>query len=358
MLTNEYKCTIMRITFDGKENFMNAMTDENQDLMKREARYVHDMMELERRAYLLRQTATQTQEELKRNIRQAETEYQAAQMKREEAYGLYHEIKAGKENQKLFEYFKAFYKTGVGKGIGFVIPLFIFGWFLFIILERFIGSLFNSSQIFFSKTSFFIMILTLLSWSLLVALIALIFALCRFWDRRSLHKAERFCKKADGELREAEIKYEEANEYIKNLRECAKILNHSVHEIETLLDKNYEWNDIPCDCRCLEYLIRMDYAFRHDLVCTLREAVQECDRLEGPEDRKIPTLAEEIGRFWEEINADIAEMDWKILRVAKSGVANFSKSDCMRYARESVKKCLETLAAYKDMKHDGENECK
>ena len=318
---------------------MNELTKTNQNLTKKEAlgQYVHDMVDLEIRAFSLRKMAEQTRKEAERAEKNATWRLENAK----------------KELEKTESYVRELEEQGISNGRP--IKKVVIAFFISILPAILLGC------------GIWEMVDEQLGWSVGVMIpIFTWFVTLAITINREEHKLrqrislwETQCQGEKAKYDSVEIdKYNKTIHYTQTLCSHADQLDKDIAEIETTLQKNYALKIIPPDYRRLECLVWIDYAFRNDQVDTMREATLQCDKWVRHTDtmKALKELAENIRSIavlLENMDSNISMMNQDLFRIAEAQEKQLSESQSARYAMESVQKSTERLAMYEDMKRAG-----
>lgn len=326
--------------------FMNELTKTNQDLAKKEAlgQYVHDMVDLEIRAFSLRKTAEKTRKEAERAEKNTNSTVDSAIKSKERTL----EEKNFRERNSIVT-FGDYCRNDKG---------YVIGCSLFWIIPLLIGI----PSFFFDDESW-IMGVVCLGLALIISSLHWGSCFSEFkkkskLDKETLMRLQNDYEYWEKKLVSAQENRENVRVYVQALCSHADQLDKDIAEIESTLQKNYALNIIPPDYRRLECLVWIDYAFRNDQVDTMREATLQCDKWVRHNDtmKALKELAENIRSvavLLENMNSNISMMNQDLFRIAEAQEKQLSESQSARYAMESVQKSTERLAMYEDMKRAG-----
>ncbi len=331
---------------------MNELTKTNQNLTKKEAlgQYVHDMVDLEIRAFSLRKMTEDAREEVMGINQHIVQETNRINKEKEDVYKKYdsvtnkmaHRSLGGELAQVMYDWWLDSWGA-----IFLVLPLIVWG--IFIIIRSFQGTV---DEVIFPT------LLGLIALYLLQIFIAVPVAKVRLNDDSSVRYYTKKCREIEEKYLDLQKYIETQEKYAATLLAYADGIDGEVVKIETALQKNYALNIIPPDYRRLECLVWIDYAFRNDQVDTMREATLQCDKWVRHNDtmKALKELAENIRSvavLLENMDSNISMMNQDLFRIAEAQEQQLSESQSARYAMESVQKSTERLAMYEDMKRAG-----
>lgn len=220
---------------------MNELTKTNQNLTKKEAigQYVHDMLDLEIRAFSLRKMAEEARMKLEREDSLLRNELQKANDDKERACQDYN---SANDEKKKETFLKEYFCVLLGVG-GFGLLLFVLAEIIMIFINALESLGYVSLGIF-----------------IIAVLIAIPITMNRLYDYSNIQKAEMSFKYAEDHLMEVQKKYDEFHRMdADKLRKSITAFENSVSKIEAALQKNYALNIIPPDYRRFECLDRLRF---------------------------------------------------------------------------------------------------
>lgn len=317
---------------------MNELTKTNQDLEKKEAlgQYVHDMVDLEIRAFSLRKTAEETRKEAERKERAANGQLKEVQR----------EIKNREDDLQRAQREKVS-STPIKHGV--------IAFFISFLPASVMMSIYYMDE---DMTGWAIGFGAIFSFVIFLMVMVLRIGEERKAIANNIIVQEKLLDKSKTSYSNKVKMYEGEICCVQSLFEYADQLDKDIAEIETTLQKNYALKIIPPDYRRLECLVWIDYAFRNDQVDTMREATLQCDKWVRHTDtmKALKELAENIRSIavlLENMDSNISMMNQDLFRIAEAQEKQLSESQSARYAMESVQKSTERLAMYEDMKRAG-----
>ena len=335
---------------------MGELTTKNQNLSKKEAigQYVHDMVDLEIRAYSLRKTAEETRTKAEWEENRAKSSLVQAEGKKESSFKNWQSSLSSKFT------FSSYFTDDIEHR-----PLQLWGIILGVLalsmgIVVLLYGIRPTNEITEDE-----LIASLILSAVGIVILTVIFIYFRVGFGKELksrvaninHLQNQY-EKTEKELAEAQTKMKQNQIYIQKLRVHADQLDKDIAEIEKSLQQNYALNIVPPDYRRLECLLWIDYAFRNDQVDTMREATLQCDKWTRHEDKmkvfkELARNFRSIGELLESMNTNISMMNQDLFRIAEAQEKQLSETKSARYAMESIEQGVDRLAFYEEMKRHG-----
>lgn len=339
---------------------MGELIAKEQNLAKKEAlgNYVHDMVDMEVRAFSLkknmedcRKEADEAEKKAKRDLEKARRDKESAEKAARETVKLKYN---GLIDSLITNIIATILVLGIPGGFG--------GWFLGIILSGVIGKLTGEEDL-----NVILRNNCIIGMIVFVVMILVTIGVCMGLAdyKKDVERTKERNEKIQKEVKEVIKRYIETEKktgetmvYVQKLRFHANDLERDLAELHQNLQKNYALNVIPPDYRRWECLLWIDYAFRNDQVDTMREATLECDKhvMHGETMTALQELAASIRSvavLLENMNNRISAMNANLFQIAQTQDSLLSETESARYAMESVSRSNEKLAYYEDLKRQG-----